>query len=104
MIIDTHTHIADPCPRDNAGELKRDCYIRLLDEYGVSKVWISAVAGLYATGDYQSSNRYMYEFTKGHEDRFVPFFTVNPNYGETVLDEIKRCVFEYDMRGMKFSN
>ena len=101
MIIDAHTHVANPCLRDSADGLSLDEYVAIMDEYGVDKVWISPTAGLYGTGEYPASNRFIYEFTKGREDRFVPFFTVNPNYGESTLSEIKRCVEEYGMRGIK---
>lgn len=102
MIIDTHVHIADPCPRDDANELKEAELLSIMDEYGVEKVWISSVAGLYATGDYPASNKYMYELSKCCGNRIVPFFTVNPNYGVSTLEEIKRCTEEYGFRGMKF--
>ena len=101
MIIDTHTHLTDPSRRDNAMRYTKEEYFGVLDEHGVDLVWTSAVAGLYATGDYPASNRFMYEFFKGEEKRIVPFFTVNPNYGDTVLEEIKRCVEEYNFRGLK---
>ena len=82
--------------------LERDEFIGILDFYGVDRAWVSPVAGLYATGDYPASNRFIYEYSRGYENRIVPFFTVNPNYGVRVLEEIKRCAEDLGLRGMKF--
>lgn len=70
-----------------------------MDRHGISKAWISSVSGL--VRDYRAYNNRLYEFTKGAPDRFVRFYTVNPNYPETITDEIGRVVETLGGKGIK---
>ena len=94
MIIDTHTHI-------NGGIYSPGEYLSILDEYDVSKVWISSVEGITAHGKYRESNKFLYNFCKDHEDRLVGFCSVNPNCGTEVIDELKKCKEVYGFPGLK---
>lgn len=102
MIIDTHTHMADGKFRvgDLPG-LSREETLKTMDENGISSIWVSPASGLYANGEYPASNDALYSFCKGYEDRLVGFFTVNPNYGSAAVNEVKRCVEDYGLKGLK---
>jgi Predicted metal-dependent hydrolase of the TIM-barrel fold len=71
----------------------------VMDTYGISKVWISPVTGL--VKDFKESNNNLYDFTRINPERFVMFCTVNPNYPEEVVSEIKRCVEVIGCKGLK---
>jgi predicted TIM-barrel fold metal-dependent hydrolase len=102
MIIDTHTHMSDGMFRvgDQPGYSTEET-LKAMDDNGVTCAWISPASGLYANGEYPVCNDSLYNFCKGYEDRLVGFFTVNPNYGKKVVDEIKRCVEDYHFKGLK---
>lgn len=51
--------------------------------------------------EYTASNRFIYEATKAHPDRFIGYCRVNPNLGAQALDEMTRCKEEYGFRGLK---
>ena len=102
MIIDTHVHMTDGRFRkgDDKG-LSSGETIDLMDACDIEKIWISPTSGLYGAGEYEVSNYELFKFCSYSPKRFIGFCTVNPNYGSTTIDEIRRCVYDYGFKGLK---
>lgn len=101
--IDTHVHIADASFRQGDAPITDPAWmLEKMDQYGVEASWISPVGGLYPTGEFFESNRHLYQFCSYAPKRFIGFCVVNPSYGKgPIVDEIKRCVEQYGVRGLK---
>jgi len=100
MIIDTHVHMYDGgWPPESQSGLSPLQMLEVMDAYDIQKVWISPVSGL--VRDFRLYNDRLYEFTKISPERMIRFYTVNPNYPEAAVEEIKRCVEILGGRGIK---
>ncbi|HET6504505.1 MAG TPA: amidohydrolase family protein [Amycolatopsis sp.] len=97
-IIDGHAHmgfyrnfhIAD---NDADGMVKR------FDAVGIDVACVSHHAGISA--DHQYGNRIVREALRRHPNRLIGFCVINPNYPDTVRDEIETCFAEPGFRGFK---
>lgn len=100
MIIDTHVHMYDGgWPPGSQTGLSAHQMLDTMDRFNISKVWISSVSGL--VRDCAEYNDRLYEFTKLDPDRLIRFYSVNPNYPENVVEEIKRCSEDLGCKGIK---
>ncbi|RKY62553.1 MAG: amidohydrolase [Candidatus Latescibacterota bacterium] len=98
MTIDGHTHLYDEFLGQRGAEVEE--FLEGLSSAGVDKAIVFTVKGLY--GDCRRHNDSLYEATKGYRDRLVPFCTVSPNDGPEAVEELRRCVRELGMPGVKF--
>ncbi|MCZ8516042.1 amidohydrolase family protein [Paenibacillus filicis] len=99
MIIDFHTHLLGG-NAFNLGLKKGHEAIQVMDRYAVDKAVIFTVDGFW--GDYIDDNTYMYTQSQAYPDRLFPFATINPRDGKRGLLELKRCLPDLQMRGIKF--
>ena len=49
---------------------------------------------------FMTPNEYVVEYVKAHPEKFVGFASIDPNYDDS-LNEIKRCVNELGLKGLK---
>jgi len=69
------------------------------DEAGIQKLCISSVEA--TDFDMYGGNRATYELTKRYPDRIIGFATLpSSHFGQKGLDEIRRAVEQYGMRGV----
>jgi predicted TIM-barrel fold metal-dependent hydrolase len=100
MIIDTHTHFLDGnWLSAGVTEVTVEEIISAQDTFGISEMWISSIGAL--AEDFCFYNRKMYEKTKAYKTRFKYFAAASPYYGSKAVDEIRRCIEDYDFRGIK---
>lgn len=98
MIIDAHTHLYE----DFLGlkGLPPQGFLDALLSVGVDRALVFTAQGLY--GDCRRHNDDLYRMTLEHRNRLIPFCTVSPHDGREAVEELRRCVNELDMRGVKF--
>lgn len=111
MIIDAHAHIFPEkiaakaavgigdfydIPMDCDGTL--DMLLRLSDEANVDICIVQSVATV--PHQVESINNFIAESVAAHPDRLIGFAAMHPDY-EHIEAEIKRCVEELDMKGIK---
>lgn len=99
MIIDTHGHTIDGRCINAGSQVPVGRMVEIMDEYGVEQVWVSPMTGLYR--DFRESNRRQYEDTKPYAERFVNFYTANPNYPELLEDDVRRSIEDRGFKGIK---
>ena len=99
MIIDTHVHIG-------RGERLSDTYqvdcsseaiIAAMDEAGVDMSCIMPV--FYA--NYEQGIQEVREAVAAHPNRFLGYARVNLQHERRALEQLKRCLGEYGLRGVK---
>ncbi|MFC5653301.1 amidohydrolase family protein [Paenibacillus solisilvae] len=99
MIIDFHTHLLGG-EQFGIGFRTGSDALQVLDRYAIDKAAVFTVDGFW--GDYAEGNSYLYEQSKAYPDRLFPFATINPRDGRQGLLELKRCLLDLGMRGIKF--
>jgi predicted TIM-barrel fold metal-dependent hydrolase len=110
MIIDTHIHFG-PALRyftDQIGPLIKihtvDDLLRVLDDAGIEIGVICPprwIGGQFFDPNYEQANKAIAEACKSHSDRLIGFGRVNPNWGNQAVEELRRCLGEYGLRGFK---
>ncbi len=99
MRIDADCHISS---RAAPGEIGVDELVRQLDQLSVDKAITWPMVSY--TREIASDNRAIYEGARHYPDRIIPFGGVNPRLGlEQAKDELRRCIEEYGMRGIKLN-
>jgi uncharacterized protein len=100
VMIDTHVHLYDGgWPPGSLPGLSGEEMLEAMDQYGITQAWISSVSGL--VRDFKGNNDKLYQFTRLAPERFALFCTVNPNFPEYSVDEIKRCSEILGCKGLK---
>lgn len=96
-IVDAHTHMPGGA---FAGIRGWDAggFLGLMDASGVGQAWVFTLDGFYF--DPSPHNDRLLEFCRYDPERLVPFCTVHPRYPDAV-QELRRCVLELGMRGVK---
>lgn len=97
-IFDAHTHMPG---RSNSAVrgLESDEFLALMDANGIDQAWVFTLDGLYF--DPAPHNDLLYEFCGADRRRLIPFCTVHPRYPDPQR-ELRRCVLELGMQGVKF--
>lgn len=98
-VIDFHTHLFGG-KQFNIGLKAGAQALDVMDEYGLDKAVVFTVDGFW--GDYEDDNTYLYEQAQADPQRLLPFATVNPRDGARALADLRRCLGELGMRGIKF--
>lgn len=113
MIIDCHTHIAK-FPDHYSQELLED-YARAWNHKGggsmdkttkdhfqaMSVVDKAIVFGLRALDSgFKTPNEYVAEYVNGQPEKLIGFASIDPNHDDSI-SEIKRCVKELGLKGLK---
>jgi predicted TIM-barrel fold metal-dependent hydrolase len=100
MIIDADTHIS---PTSEGGiSITTDELLRRMDRAGVDKavVWLQPPYLRHI----DAANRYVYEASRAHPDRLLPFGWADPNLGvDKACEMVHRCVEEYGFYGIKLN-
>lgn len=74
-------------------------YVSLMDSAGVERSVVFTIDGLYR--DTKRANDELYSWVAPQRLRLVPFCTVNPRDGEFAVEEVRRCVTDLQMKGVK---
>jgi predicted TIM-barrel fold metal-dependent hydrolase len=99
-IIDADAHISPPGQGGNSQTLEQ--LLQSLDYAGVDK----ALAWLQPPylREIDEANQYIYQAMQNHPDRILGFGWVDPNLGVSkALDMAKKCLYEYDLFGVKLN-
>lgn len=97
-ILDAHTHMPGQGFSGVRG-LESDEFLALMDTNGIDQAWVFTLDGLYF--DPAPHNDRLLEFCAADPRRLIPFCTVHPRYADPV-GELRRCVLDLGMRGVKF--
>ncbi len=99
MFIDADCHISS---RQTSPEIGVAELLRRLDAVGVDKAICWPMVSY--TREMASDNAAIAAGQRAHPDRIIPFGGVNPRLGlPEALDELKRCIEVYGMRGIKLN-
>lgn len=78
MIIDTNAHLGH-WPFRQLAHSDAEGFLRLMDGFGVTQAWVGAFEGVFYR-DCGAANRGLLAEIAGHEDRLVPWVTLNPAF------------------------
>jgi len=102
MIIDCHAHIRGSRPSKDDTDL---LLIRAADKLGIDKLCCSTLCKRPATLEgFRGANQQLLGAMKRFPDRVLGYCFVNAGYGREALDEIRRCVIDSGMIGIKLYN
>lgn len=96
-IVDAHTHRSGEGLSLTPGFGPAE-FLRLMDVNGIAKAWVFTLDGLYF--DPSLHNDALKDFCAADPLRLIPFCTVHPRYPNAIA-ELRRCVLELGMRGVK---
>jgi len=98
MIIDCHVHIGKLQAFHAEGKL--DELIRSADDHGVERLFCTdSIALMY---DMFEGNKHLAEAMKEYPERILGYCTIcSARHGQDAVDEVKRCIEEYGMLGLK---
>ena len=96
MIIDAHTHagVLGEGRGLAPGEL-----MEMLHTHGVDKAFVSTIRGFY--GNCREGNDELAAYVGEYPKELYAFATVHPRDGEAAVEELRRCVDELGMIGLK---
>jgi hypothetical protein len=100
MIVDGHTHFF----RRFAGMqgLSPAEFVEGLRALGIDKALVFTLEGFF--GEPQSANDELADLVKRYPEALKAFCTVNPRHGQAAIEELKRCVLDLGMVGLKLHN
>jgi uncharacterized protein len=97
MLVDAHTHMSGSAVTVVQGFEPAD-FLGLMDRNGIDQAWVFTLDGLYF--DPVPHNDRLITFCSHAPDRLIPFATVHPRHPNAVK-ELRRCINELGMRGLK---
>jgi len=96
MIIDVHVHFGDWFfPIESAGV---DSILKFMKKYRIERSIISSSLGI--VYDFMEGNKSLAEAIEGY-DNLLGYVTVNPNYQEESLEEMKKYLAQKNFVGVK---
>ncbi len=99
MIVDTHTHWGI-CWEDRYGSDPCN-WLAVLDRHGIEKAVLMGHRGLTRNADIEKSNDIVADTAANSGGRLVPLATVHPDFGESCIRELERCLDQLGMAGVK---
>jgi uncharacterized protein len=84
MIIDCTAHLGH-WPFRKLAHSDAEGFLGLMDVYGIAQAWVGAFEGLFYR-DMGRANRDLVAGLAGHEDRLLPWATINPNFARWERD------------------
>lgn len=110
MIINSHSHLGyafainPTMPTALYGPLGED-FVRIMDEHGMDKTCASCIHYQGTPGhpydpDYSEANRQVWQECRKFPDRLIPFYRVNPNFTDRIVDQMKRGHEEWGFKGL----
>lgn len=110
MIINCHSHLGyafliNPHERTTLHAPLGEDFVRVMDEHGMDKTCTSCIHYRGVPGhpydpDYSEANRQVAQEAGKFPDRLIPFFRVNPNFTDRIVDQMKRGYEVYGMKGL----
>lgn len=97
MIIDFHMHMPSGF---HFAKWEPPDFIEMMDKAGIDKGVLLTIDGFFAE-TYPEFNTLLYEQAKYDEERLIPFCSVNPKQGDVAVAEVRRCLSELGMKGIK---
>jgi predicted TIM-barrel fold metal-dependent hydrolase len=110
MIIDSHIHFGPALQTfaDEVGPLMPlptvDHLLRVLDDAQIDRAVICPprwIGGEFFDPNYEKANFAIAQAVKKHPDRLLGFGRVNPNWGSDATKEVRKCLAEYGLSGLK---
>ena len=98
-IIDIHAHMGYMYHMHIPAHTAEDI-LHSMDLLGIDMCCVTHHMGI--SSDYQMGNTLAAEAMKQYPGRFMAYTTLNPHNPERVLDELKRCFYDYGSRLIKF--
>ncbi len=99
MITDAHVHMGKMQGLLNL-EAGADFIMEMSDKAGIDRVVVTHLTALFY--DMYEGNRLLAEALRRFPDRMLGWATISsPNYGQEAIDEVRRCIEEHGMVGMK---
>jgi len=95
MIIDIHTHIGTSL---FGYKLTPDDLLALFKELDIDGAVICPVKPF--SYDFIDANNYINDVCKEYPDKFIGFARVDPWQKETAVNELKRCMEQFDFKGL----
>ena len=100
MAVDMHTHYGEWLSESSA--LEADSFVKAFTENGVERIVVLPLAGLFSNcRDHRTDNDNLYRFCQVAPRALIPGFSVNPLFGQEVLEEIRRCRTKRGLRLLK---
>ena len=96
-IIDAHTHMPGTAFTGIAG-LEARSFLNEMDSHHIDQAWVFTLDGLFF--DPAPHNDLLKAFCDADPERLISFCTVHPRYPNAV-EELRRCIQELGMRGVK---
>lgn len=105
-VIDAHVHMGpmfDVRPGMFKGTTAKDI-LKVMDDSGITAccvfppLWEGPIV---QDPTFAEANEAIHREVEEHRDRLIPFARVNPNLGDSALQELERCHAEYDCQGLK---
>ena len=96
-IVDAHTHMNGAAVSD-IDTYGPDAFLALMNQNGIDKAWVFTLDGLYF--EPTPHNDLLKGFCASAPERLIPFCTIHPRY-PNAIDELRRCVLELGMKGLK---
>ncbi len=109
MLIDVHAHLLPEDAAMFSGEEWNRNQIYFAKKYGITEMWVSCLGSFGRNSpvympsyeDMIYGNRVIYKYHKDNPLLIKPMCTINPNWQDKAVDEIKKCVEEYGFIGVK---
>jgi len=96
--IDTHCHFGE-FTNFFIPENTLESQLRSMDQFRIRQAWVSSQVALFA--DFRGGNDAVAGILKRHPKRFLGMAVVNPNFPESIRDELNRCSEIHGFRGIK---
>jgi predicted TIM-barrel fold metal-dependent hydrolase len=100
MIVDCHTHWGTMwTERDGEDPAS---WLSMLDRYGLNHAFIFGLDNMVRLDLCQADNDRLARLAAKSAGRLIPFGTAWPQMGKAGVEEVRRCVEDLGMRGLKF--
>lgn len=96
-IVDAHTHMSGSSV-SGINTYHAQEFLNMMDENHIDKAWVFTLDGLYF--DPLPHNDALTNYCALDPTRLIPFCTIHPRYPNAV-EELRRCVLELGMKGLK---
>ncbi len=73
--------------------------LKQMDRHGIEKAVVSSLHGVFYRNS-QAANEELFEETRKHRDRLLPYATINPTY-EGWREDLKICQEDFGMTGLR---
>jgi len=100
VIVDCHFHW--PSGDERAAAEDPCIILDEMDRHGIDKVVLMPLAGIFRADAAQAENDRLARVAGKAPDRVIPVGTAWPQMGRDAVAEVRRCLEELDLKGLKF--